>query len=50
VFRAIVLKRVWAAVQRLENAMKKLSIRNTAKTIKYSFRDMYKIEVEFQSV
>jgi len=49
-FRAMALNRVSDEVGRLENAMKKLSIRNTAKTIKYSFRDMYKIEVEFQSV
>jgi hypothetical protein len=46
----MVLKRASGEIVRLENATKKLSIRNTAKTIKYSFRDMYKIEVEFQSV
>jgi len=50
VLQRTVLKRVLEEVGRLENAMKKRSIRNTAKTIKYSFRDMYKIEVEFQSV
>ena len=38
------------SVGRLGNATEKRSIRNTAKTKRYSFRDMYKRKLEMQSI
>jgi len=49
-FKRMVLKRVWGAVQRLENAMKKRSIRLSAKIIYWPFRDIYKINLVKQCI
>jgi len=43
VFRAMVLKGVLGAVQRLENGMKTQSIRISAKTTYWPFGDIYKM-------
>jgi len=49
-FRAMVLKGVWGAVQRLENAMKKRNIRISTKTPYWLFWDIYKNSICLQSI
>ena len=49
-FKSITLKRVLHAVQRLENAVKKQSIRISAKTTYWPFRDIYKARVAEQFI
>ena len=44
-FRAMVLKRGLGAVQRLENAMKKRSIRFDTRATNWPFRDIYKMRL-----
>jgi hypothetical protein len=46
----MVLKGVLDVVQKLENAMKKLSIRISAKNTYWPFRDIYKVRVAQQFV
>ena len=41
--KRMVLKRVWGAVQRLENATEKRDIRIATKTANWPLRDIYKI-------
>ena len=49
-FKRMVLERVLGAVQRLENATKKQSIRISAKTTYWPFRDIYKARVAEQFI